>query len=288
MQTDSKSIENLPYVFRQEAEWTGVNVLRARVMPGRMLDYTTHVHKIRVAIKGEVTTQRISATGRLISTRGGAGNICLTPAGQPIGAFWEEPVDAIVVALLPEFVRETAIENQLGAGFDFVELYKKKDPLVTQLALALFDEASSDTPSGRLYADSLIQTLTLHVLKSYSTAKMYVQRINGGLSGYKLRRVKEFIAENLDRDLGLAELSRVASLSQFHFARAFRKSTGLMPQRYLMERRIERAKQLLTDAELPLVEVSLRTGFKNQSHFTTLFRKFTNVTPKAWRDLKLA
>jgi AraC family transcriptional regulator len=284
----SKFITNLPYLFRQEAEWTGVNFLRARVMPGRMHDCTSRVHKIRVAIKGEVTTRRISGNGKLISTRGGVGNICLTPAGQSIGARWEKPIDAIVIALLPEFVRETAVENQLGASFELVEIYKKKDLLLTQLALALFAEASSDTPSGRLYADSLIQTLTLHVLKSYSTAPLHVQRMNGGLPGYKLRRVKEFIDEHLDHDLGLAELSRVASLSQFHFARAFRKSTGLTPQHYLMERRIERAKQLLTDAELPLVEVSLRTGFKNQSHFTTLFRKFTNVTPKTWRELKLA
>jgi AraC family transcriptional regulator len=55
-----------------------------------------------------------------------------------------------------------------------------------------------------------------------------------------------------------------------------------------MERRIERAKQLLVDDKLPLVEVSLRAGFKNQSHFSTLFRKFTNLTSKAWRDLRLA
>src|SRR5215813_6795604 len=201
MQIEWKDRMTPPYVFRREAVWTGVNLLRARVMPGRMLDSTTRVHKIRVAIKGEVTTQRISGSGRLISTRGGAGNICLTPAGQPIGASWEEPIDAIVIALLPEFVQETALENQLGTGFEFVEIYKKRDPLLTQLALALFEEASSETPSGRLYADSLIQTLTLHVLKSYSTA-LQVQPLNGGLSGYKLRRVKEFIDENLENDLG--------------------------------------------------------------------------------------
>src|SRR4030095_5045539 len=97
---------------------------------------------------------RISGNGKLISTRGGVGNICLTPAGQPIGARWEKPIDAIVIALLPEFVRETAFENQLGASFELVEIYKRKDPLLTQLALALFAEASSDTPSGKPYAYS--------------------------------------------------------------------------------------------------------------------------------------
>ena len=111
---------------------------------------------------------------------------------------------------------------------------------------------------------------------------------NGGLSGYKVRRVKEFIAENLEDDLNLSEIAAVADLSQYHFARAFRKTVGLTPQQYVMQQRIEKAKLLLSDADLPIVEVSLRTGFKNQSHFTTLFRKFTKLTPKTWRDLKLA
>ena len=114
------------------------------------------------------------------------------------------------------------------------------------------------------------------------------ENINGGLSGYKLKRVQEFVDANLEEDLSLAELAEVADLSQFHFARAFRRSTGQTPQQYLMQQRIERAKQLLSKDDLPIVEISLRTGFKNQSHFTTLFRKFTKFTPKLWREMKLA
>ena len=130
--------------------------------------------------------------------------------------------------------------------------------------------------------------MTLHLLKNYSNAAAVQENINGGLSGYRLRRVQEFINENLEEDLSLAELAEVADLSQFHFARAFRKSTGQTPQQYLMQQRIERAKQLLSKNDLPIVEISLRTGFKNQSHFTTLFRKFTKITPKLWREMKLA
>ncbi len=103
-----------------------------------------------------------------------------------------------------------------------------------------------------------------------------------------MRRAKEFIVENLEEDLSLAEIAAAANLSQYHFARAFRKSTGFTPQQYLMQQRIERAKQLLAKNDLPIVEISLLTGFKNQSHFTTLFRKFTKLTPRTWRELKLA
>jgi len=128
----------------------------------------------------------------------------------------------------------------------------------------------------------------LHLLKNYSTANLKQENTHGGLSGYRLRRVKEFINANLEEDLSLAEIAAASDLSQYHFARAFRTSTGLTPQQYLMRQRVERAKELLANDNLPIVEISLRTGFKNQSHFTTLFRKFTKLTPKTWRELKLA
>ena len=282
--------ENLPtqYSFLQRAAWTGVKVHRARVMPGRMLEETDNFHKINVAISGQMTTKKISASGNLTITKGKSGNLCLTPAGQPMSAEWEKPLDNLGILLDPDFAVQTAIENRFSPVFDFNEIYKDEDPLIQHIGLTLLAEANAESQWGRLYADSLIQTLTLHLLKNYSNAKSISENLNGGLPGYKLRRVTEFINDNLEEDLGLAEIAEVAGLSQFHFARAFRKSTGLTPQNYLMQQRIERAKVLLAKDDLPIVEVSLRTGFKNQSHFTTLFRKFTKFTPKMWRELKLA
>lgn len=160
--------------------------------------------------------------------------------------------------------------------------------MIQHVALNLLSEFDSEAGAGKLYAESFAQTLVLHILRNYSTARFMRENLSGGLSGYKLRRATEFIRENLEGDLTLAEIAEVAGLSQFHFARAFRRTTGLTPQQYITQKRIERAKLLLADGDLPLVEVSLRAGFKNQSHFTTLFRKFTRLTPKAWRELKHA
>lgn len=277
-----------PYLFRQAAEWSGVKVHRARVLPGRMLEHTAQYHEINISVSGFLTTERISSTGKCVRTKGGAGNLCLTPAGQTVGAFWKKPLDNMAILLAPDFVRSAAVENRFSADFEFREIYKDKDPLIEQIGFALLEEAKSETPVGRLYTDSLINTLTLHLLKNYSNAASVQENLNGGLSGYRLKRVQEFINANLEEDLSLAELAEVAALSQFHFARAFRKSTGQTPQQYLMQQRIERAKQLLARDDLPIVEISLRTGFKNQSHFTTLFRKFTKLTPKLWREMKLA
>lgn len=288
MQIEWKSPQGSPFLFKHFAEWPGVRIHRAHVMPGRMLEHTNTFHEVNVALSGSLTTEKISATGKHIATKGSGGNLCITPAGQAISAFWNKPLDNMGITLDPQFVSATANDNGFAGNFEFAEVYKKSDPLIQQIGLTLLAESETDTPAGRLFSDSLIQTLTLHLLANYTTAKTSNRMANGGLSGYKLRRATEYINEHLENDLTLAEIAAVADLSQYHFAREFRKSIGKTPQQYLMLQRVERAKQLLAQPELPLVEVSLRTGFKNQSHFTTLFRKYTNFTPKIWRELKLA
>lgn len=277
-----------PFLNRRIAEWRGVRLHRAHVLPGRMLEHAAPCHELNITISGNLTTHRVTSTGTLQTIRGGAGSLCFTPYGQTIEASWEKPLDNMGILLDPGFVRQTAIENHFSSSFEFVETSRTDDPLIQHIGFALLEETSSETPAGNLYADSLIQSLTLHLLRNYTSADSLPSAPNGGLSGYKLRRVQEFINDNLDSELGLAELAGIAGLSQYHFARSFRKSAGITPQQYVMQQRIERAKILLARPEIPIVEVSLRSGFKNQSHFSALFRKFTNLTPKSWRDLRLA
>src|SRR5260370_41524883 len=108
MEIEWRSEKGPPYLFRQVAEWTGIKLHRDRVMPGRMLEHTPNFHEINISLGGELTTKKIPASGRLVSTRGGDGNICVTPAGQPVSAFWNGPLDNMGILLDPEFVRETA------------------------------------------------------------------------------------------------------------------------------------------------------------------------------------
>lgn len=277
-----------PYLSRSFKTWNGVKLHRAHVMPGRMLEHPAPCHELNITLAGNLTTRRHTAAGKLRTINGTAGQLCFTPYGQIIGASWNKPIDNMGIMLDPDFVRQTAIENRFSPNFEFAETERTNDPLIQHIGFALLEESVSDAPSGNLYADSLIQTLVLHLLNKYTTADSLPAPANGGLSGYKLRRVQDFISENLEEDLGLAKIAEAAGLSQFHFARSFRKATGMTPQQYLMQQRIERAKELLSHADLPIVEIGLRTGFKSQSHFTTLFRKMTKLTPKTWRELKLA
>jgi len=229
MQIEWKTKGGSPYLSRQTVERSDVRVHRVRVQPGRMLEHTNDFHELNMTLGGTLVTEKLSNSGKRLRTRCHGGNLCIAPAGQPISAEWNGPLDNMGFSLDPEFVARTAAENHFSTGFEFVEFVEKKDPLIENIGLALLAETGSDSSSGRIFADSLIQTLTLHLLTNYTTAAL-VPTPNGGLSGYNLRRVKEFIDANLDGDLSLADIAAVAELSQYHFARAFRRSTGFTPQ----------------------------------------------------------
>jgi AraC family transcriptional regulator len=101
----------------------------------------------------------------------------------------------------------------------------------------------------------------------------------GGLPWSRLRRVVDHVQANLAGELRLAELSSVVHMSQYHFARLFRKSAGVTPRQFVIQRRIEAATILLADRQAPIGEVARAVGFRSHSHFTTTFRRVTGVTP---------
>jgi AraC family transcriptional regulator len=108
-------------------------------------------------------------------------------------------------------------------------------------------------------------------------------RARGGLTARQQRRIAEFIEAHLAEDLPLATLARLAGLSAYHFARAFKQSFGAPPHRYHTGRRIERAKTLLQTSSRSVTEVALAVGFAETSSFSAAFRKITGRAPSNYR-----
>ena len=107
--------------------------------------------------------------------------------------------------------------------------------------------------------------------------------VAGGLPAWRVRRVTEHIEQNLAKPLPLTELAAVVHMSLFHFARLFRHSTGHPPHRFVIRRRIARAREFLARPELTIAEISRQVGFRTPNHFTTVFRRVSGVTPREYR-----
>jgi len=105
----------------------------------------------------------------------------------------------------------------------------------------------------------------------------------GGLTPRALQRIREYIEGHLAENIELETLAVIAALSKWHFARAFKQSVGTPPHLYLVQRRLERAQELLAETDLSLAQIALRSGFSDQSHFSRRFRMFFGVTPRSFR-----
>lgn len=154
------------------------------------------------------------------------------------------------------------------------------DPLLRQLIRALIHEIGLGMVD-RLLADSLITSIAMRVAQRFSPP--YPEQ-GPDLLNPRLTRVLDYMEANLDQDLTLSELASVACLSPYHFSRSFKKAMGVGPQRYTVQRRIERAKRLLRWGPDTLAGVAAAAGFADQSHFTNIFRRETGVTPGRFRS----
>ena len=125
--------------------------------------------------------------------------------------------------------------------------------------------------------------MAVHLLRSAGLSRRSPIPHKGGLAPGQIRRVLEYIEAHLTDELGLVELAAIVELSPNYFGEAFRISTGRSPHRYVMERRIEWARDLLWDADRPIRDIAYAAGFSSQSHFTANFRRVTGVTPGRFR-----
>ncbi len=170
------------------------------------------------------------------------------------------------------------VEWTFGLGF--------ADPLLEQLCLSLLDVARrEDHGTGALFADSIGQLLALHLLRNYTArpvARLASQQPRAVAPG-RMSHVCDFIESALDDDLSLPRLAAEAGLSAHTFAPAFKRAMGITVHGYVLQRRIERAKRLLRQGDMPVLDVALSAGFASQSHLAAAFKRATGSTPSAYR-----
>jgi AraC family transcriptional regulator len=152
-----------------------------------------------------------------------------------------------------------------------------EDPLVRDLAKSMFAEQASTGAASRLYVESAASVLWQRLLEQGEHAP------EQGLSPRALSTALELLHAGVAESPGVAELAQATGLSERHFSRMFKRSTGKAPHRYLLELRIERAKPLLALPAVRILDVALQVGFANPSHFAAAFRRVTGVTPQSYR-----
>jgi AraC family transcriptional regulator len=156
------------------------------------------------------------------------------------------------------------------------------DPLISRMVSTIADEMEGGF-LDRVLVDALNTALAVQITRRFVDPSAITLAPSSGLSPERLQRVRDYVEAHLDDRLTLTDMAGVACLSPYHFSRSFKEAAGVGTQRYVLQRRVERAKRLMRQTHQPLALIALEAGFADQSHFTIAFRREVGVTPGRFR-----
>jgi AraC family transcriptional regulator len=283
-QQKSEVVDHLPVLSSAKSGWENIRVEQYCLPTGESPERELQLHTITIQLGQPLEMEWRLADSHLQNTQMYLGDVSVTPGESSIQTRWHSTAELLLLKLSPTLIECAASESLNTDQIKIIPKWGIRDPQILHIGLALKAEIEAGCLSGRLYGESLGLALAAHILKRYSTSKKAIPQPTGELSKRQLQQVIDYINANLDAKITLTEIASFLGMSPYYFARLFKQSTGLPPHQYLIQRRIEYAKFLLTQSQLPLVEIALRIGSSTQSNFTTLFRKHVGISPKAYRE----
>ena len=198
---------------------------------------------------------------------------------------WNRGFQATVLYLNERRLADFASEvfDRHVDGVSVHESFQLQDPVIAQGMSLLASELRREAFGGALYLDALMTQLSVQLLRHHAESRLRAPRCPGALSAAQARQVADYIETNIAVDLSLQSLAEVAGMSQYHFARLFKKRFGVPPHAYVQHRRVQRARHLILHSEMELKEIVGASGFCDQSHLTKSFKRTFGVTPAEFR-----
>ncbi|HKE38359.1 MAG TPA: AraC family transcriptional regulator [Casimicrobiaceae bacterium] len=272
-----------PALSSAAIRWGGLAVEDYHV-PDCVIAKHEHVHDfLHVVLSGNVRYEVLTG-GKCLRYTSQPGTTFVLPRGTLDELRWSGPTHRIAVALHPSLLL-TAIDEIVGQ--DHVELtehWNVTDHHIMSVLLALTTDLDAGSPAGRLYGESLANALAVYLLSRYAVQRRLPTVPKGGLPRYRLKRVLDYIGDNLAEDVSLSDLAELAGMSAHHFAELFKRSMSCTPHRYVLHERIERAKIALRDPECTVLDAAAISGFPNPSHFARMFRRFVGISPSQFQS----
>jgi AraC family transcriptional regulator len=217
------------------------------------------------------------AGGPAIRREPAAGELTILPASTTIAGSARASGELLYVAIDPRAWARAMPGRR--PEWDLVPRHGITDPLLRSVMASLLSEARSGYPGGSVYGRSIASMLITHLAQGYAAPVVRSPAPAGALPRGMVERVAEHVEAHLDAPLLLADLAAIVGLSPFHFARTFKRASGLSVHQFVLRRRTERARDLLLQG-VPVVETARRVGFWDQSHLSVHFKRRFGQTPR--------
>ena len=286
MVKQKKLLENpSPVISSQDLGWESVIVEEFQQPPGMCEPDSWQEHTIALCLAHKPLRIWQAIGDRSYSGIYTKGDISITPADilNSYQAYGDDHY--ILIKIPPQLIKQVATET-VNSDPDCIELvteFRARNHQIEQLAMMLRTELhQGKNGMGQLYIETLTNALIVNLLRDYA-GKPQIPTYEGGLSDRQLLCVTDYINDCLTQTIKVQDLAELLGISRFHFSRLFKQTTGISPHQYVMQQRIELAKQLLKQ-DVSIADIALDCGFNSHSHLGKYFRQMTGMTPKAYRQ----
>jgi AraC family transcriptional regulator len=197
---------------------------------------------------------------------------------------WVRTQDLRVLAITISDAALGAVGDGTSSQIELRRSIDLKDARVGALVGAVDAERIAGFPSGRLFLDSVEQALAVALVNGFGVSPPLLRIYRGGLTPSRLRKVTGLVHAKFDDDLTLEQMAEAADLGRTRFSQMFRRSTGQSPHQFVLNHRVERAKEMLHSDEMRILDVAVACGFKTQQHFARVFRQICGISPTEYRQ----
>jgi AraC family transcriptional regulator len=281
-QEAARVLPQIPLVASYHTGWKGLTFTHYCHPPHKTVEHCLLQHSLVITDPKSCFQAERRLDGKFKHYAHGSGRVDVIPAFLNHWTNWDREVEFSVIAICPTLLNQTT-QELMQREIELIPQFSIDDPIIQQLALALKLEIQTGCMSGRLYGELLGTALAARLVQNYAVSKPALEFKAHGLPQSQLARVIDYIKANLTQDLSILDLATLTSMSESHFSRSFKQSVGIAPYQYLMQQRVERAKQLLEKRSIAISTIALDCGFANQTHLTKIFRQMTGMTPKAYQ-----
>lgn len=275
--------KGIPIDWGPTFEHRGIGTTLAHTGPNA-IRFRAPAHLALVMLSPQPNREMALSSDRSLRFLAPAGSLEIIPVTTDLFASWSAPKISSLTAIDP-IVLSNLAESEFNR-VDF-ELHPPRAGLVDEKARMLAEMIGHEIDSQEaniLCIDSLHIVFSMHLLRNYSSIERTSALVHrGGLTANAWRNVDDYIHAHLQSGLSISELAGIANLSQSHFLRAFRKTVGQSPHRYVLECRLHLAEQMIVTTTKSLSEIARQVGFSSHSHLATSMRRYRNVTPSELR-----
>ncbi len=239
-------------------------------------------HLLAFRMSGTVRAER-KLDGAWSKTFTRRGSVTIIPAHQSSAWRITGKGELLYFFLPPEAVRLAAQGLDADGDLAITNRFGIRDAGLEDLATSFADEMQGGLAGFRLYAEAITTQLAVALVRRHSSIRAGQKMPRMGLRESAKQRLIDYIEEHLETDMALADLAEIARLSPSHLSHSFKAAFGCPPYRYVLQRKVERAKTLLETSDMSMTEIGASLGFCTPAYFSTSFKRVTGTSPRAFR-----